>query len=94
MISIQKNLSELEKSHQLRTVALECYLSAINNMAQYTVDLDASITVPHRNYLSNLAGEVAEAVSYTHLDVYKRQRSTRLSAGRAGSFREIRHLRL
>jgi GGDEF domain-containing protein len=72
MISIQKNLSELEKSHQLRTVALECYLSAINNMAQYTVDLDASITVPHRNYLSNLAGEVAEA----SLDALAESRAT------------------
>ena len=61
MISIQQNLTELEKSYQLRTKALECYVAAINNMAQYTVELDASITVSHRKYLSGLAVEVAEA---------------------------------
>ena len=61
MISIQQSLTELEKSHQLRTMALECYVSAIKNMAQYTVELDASITVSHREYLSGLAVEVADA---------------------------------
>jgi GGDEF domain-containing protein len=61
MISIQQNLTELEKSHRLRTIALDCYLAAIANMAHYAVDLDAAITAPHRQYLSNLAAELAEA---------------------------------
>jgi GGDEF domain-containing protein len=61
MISIQQNLTDLEKSHQMRTMALECYLSAINGMSQYAVDLNATITPPHRKYLSDLAAEVAES---------------------------------
>ncbi len=61
MISIQQSLTELEKSHQLRTTALECYLSAIKNMAHYTVDLNPTITRPHRQYLTNLAAELADA---------------------------------
>jgi len=61
MISIQQNLTELEKTHQLRQIALQCYLTAIDNMAQYAVDLDAAITGPHRQYLANLAAELASA---------------------------------
>jgi GGDEF domain-containing protein len=61
MISIQQNLTELERCHQLRTMALDCYLAAIANMAHYAVDLDAAITAPHRKYLSDLAAELAEA---------------------------------
>lgn len=61
MISIQQNLSELEKSHQSRTMALDCYLAAIGNMAQYAVDLEPALTVPHRKYLSNLSEELANA---------------------------------
>ena len=61
MISIQQNLSELEKTHQMRQIALECYLAAIGNMAHYAVDLESAITGPHRQYLSNLAAELAAA---------------------------------
>jgi len=61
MISIQENLAELEKIHQLRRVVLDCYIGAINNIAHYAVDLDNSITAPHRQYLSNLASELADA---------------------------------
>jgi GGDEF domain-containing protein len=60
MISIQQNLSELERAHQLRTIALECYIDAIKNVAHYAVDLDATLTVPHRKYLSDLATELAD----------------------------------
>ena len=61
MISIQENLTELEKIHQLRRIALDCYIWAIKNIAHYAVDLDNSITAPHREYLSNLAAELADA---------------------------------
>jgi GGDEF domain-containing protein len=60
MISIQQSISDLEKSQQLRTLALDCYLAAINNMGHYAVELDGAITGPHRQYLSALAAEVAE----------------------------------
>jgi GGDEF domain-containing protein len=61
MISIQKNLTELEKGHQERKAALDCYIAAIANMAHYAVDLEASITAPHREYLSKLAAELEDA---------------------------------
>ena len=61
MISIQQNLSELEKSHQLRTMALDCYIAAVSNISEYAVELDASITAPHRQYVSALAAELAGA---------------------------------
>jgi GGDEF domain-containing protein len=61
MISIQQNLTELEKTHQQRQTALDCYLAAIGNMAQYAVDLEPEITGPHRKYLSNLAADLAAA---------------------------------
>jgi GGDEF domain-containing protein len=40
---------------------LECYLSAIRNVAHYTIELDDELTAPHRKYLAALAGEVASA---------------------------------
>jgi GGDEF domain-containing protein len=42
-------------------MVLDCYLTAIRNVAHYTVDLDDEITVPHRQYLTALASEVASA---------------------------------
>ena len=59
MISIQQNLSDLEKTHQLQTLALECYRGAIETMAQYTVDFDGIVAEQHRKYLLALAAEVA-----------------------------------
>jgi GGDEF domain-containing protein len=61
MISIQQNLNDLEKSHRLQAISLDCYLAAINNVAHYAVDLDAAITAPHRKYLADLAGELIYA---------------------------------
>jgi len=52
-------MTELERSHQLRSVVLDCYLLAIKNMANYAVDLDEEVTGPHRKYLKQLADEVA-----------------------------------
>jgi GGDEF domain-containing protein len=60
MISIRESISDLERSQQLRTLALDCYLTAIKNMAHYVVELDDSITAPHRKYLSALAEDVAQ----------------------------------
>jgi GGDEF domain-containing protein len=61
MTSIQNSLDELERCHAARDMLLDCYLSAIRNVAHYTVELDDEITVPHRQYLTALAGEVASA---------------------------------
>src|SRR5580704_1597608 len=59
MISLLNSISDLEKSQQSRDLALECYLAAIRNMAQYAVELGPETTALHRKYLE----EVAEQVS-------------------------------
>ncbi|HWC97167.1 MAG TPA: hypothetical protein VG456_10465, partial [Candidatus Sulfopaludibacter sp.] len=59
MISIRKNVNELDRCHEVRDLALDCYVNAIRNAAQYAVELDSQITTPHRQYLNNLAVEVA-----------------------------------
>ena len=61
MTSIQNSLNDLERSNEARDMLLDCYLMAIKNMAHYAIELDEEITVPHRKYLTALAGEVASA---------------------------------
>jgi len=58
MISIRHSINELEESERLRALALECYLSAIRNVADYAVELEAEITVPYRSHVTTLAREV------------------------------------
>ncbi|MBZ5728431.1 MAG: GGDEF domain-containing protein [Acidobacteriia bacterium] len=72
MISIQNSLTELQRCHQLRDQALDCYLSAIRNVADYAIELDDGITGPHRQYLTALAGEVAAGTP----EVLERSRAT------------------
>jgi len=52
-------MSELDRCQQERSLALECYLAAIRNTAQYVVELDDSITAPHREYLGVVAQDVS-----------------------------------
>jgi len=61
MTSIQDSLTELEQCQAAREMVLDCYLTAIRNVAHYTIELDDEITTPHRQYLTALAGEVASA---------------------------------
>jgi GGDEF domain-containing protein len=61
MSSIQNSLTDLERCQAARDMLLDCYLTAIGNMAHYAIDLDDEITVPHRQYLTVLAEEVASA---------------------------------
>lgn len=61
MISVQQSVSDLEKSPPLPTLALECYIAAIRNMAHYTIEFDDAISGTHRNYLAALAADVAQA---------------------------------
>jgi GGDEF domain-containing protein len=42
-------------------VVLDCYLTAIRNVAHYTIELDDEISTPHRQYLTALAGELGSA---------------------------------
>jgi len=59
MISIQSSLTDLERSHQLRTAVLDCYVSAIRNIADYAVEFDEKIVGPHRKHLNALATDVS-----------------------------------
>jgi GGDEF domain-containing protein len=59
MISIRESVEALEKCYQEKTLAVECYLAAIKNLAHYTVDMDDEITSAQRRYLEALATEVA-----------------------------------
>ena len=61
MTSIQDSLTELEQCQAAREMVLDCYLTAIRNVAHYTIELDDEITTPHRQYLTALAGEVSSA---------------------------------
>ncbi len=60
MISIRQTLSELEQFHENNGVALDCYLTALKSMAQYTVELEQPLTDAHRQYLITLATEAAD----------------------------------
>ena len=62
MISIRNEVDELERFHQLRKLATDCYTLAIRNAAEYAVELEANLTDPHRNHLLALAQEVAEGI--------------------------------
>jgi diguanylate cyclase (GGDEF)-like protein len=59
MISIRSSLADLEKCHQERDVAVDCYVAAIKNLAHYTIDLEPAITEPQRQYLNALADDAA-----------------------------------
>src|SRR5215467_3626719 len=61
MISIRNEVEELERFHRLRQRAVDCYVTAIRNSAEYAVELEGHLTEPHRKHLQALADEVAEA---------------------------------
>lgn len=63
MISIKNNVAELERCHQERDAAVACYLTAIRNIAQYTIELNEEISAPQRAHLGALADEVATGKS-------------------------------
>lgn len=59
MISIRKNVTELERCLQQRDLTLECYVNALRSLAHYAVELDQQLTPPYRQYLNNLAEGIA-----------------------------------
>jgi GGDEF domain-containing protein len=61
MTPTQNSLDDLERCQTARDVLLDCYLTAIRNVAHYAIDLHDEITVPYRQYLTALAGELASA---------------------------------
>ncbi len=59
MISIRNSLSELEKCHQERLQAVDTYVAAIKNVAQYTIEVDKPLADHQKSYLEALASTVA-----------------------------------
>lgn len=60
MISIQSSLTELERSHQQQETVLDCYVTALRNIAHYALELDEGVTAQYRQHLIALAQEVAD----------------------------------
>jgi hypothetical protein len=67
MISIRHSIDELEKSQTLRVLVLDCYLSAIRNLADYAIKLRRKSPGRTRGHATSLARDVEmggpEAVS-------------------------------
>jgi diguanylate cyclase (GGDEF)-like protein len=59
MISLLKPINDLERCQQARELALDCYLSAIRNIAQYAIELEPETTALYRKYLEDLAAQVS-----------------------------------
>lgn len=59
MISIRDSVTELERCYGERDAALDCYLTAIRNIAHYTIQLDDQMSGPQRAHLAALADDVA-----------------------------------
>lgn len=59
MISIQSSLTELERSHQIRAAVMDCYVTAIKNIAHYLLEVDEEFTEGHRKSLGALATDVS-----------------------------------
>src|SRR3954464_5230382 len=58
MISIRTELNDLERSLQQREATLDCYLTAIRNVAHYALELDEDLTKQFRKHLGALADDV------------------------------------
>jgi GGDEF domain-containing protein len=58
LISLRESVAELDRFHEVRKATLECYLTAIQGIARYAVELDEQSTGTYRLHLENLASEV------------------------------------
>ncbi|HEY7391819.1 MAG TPA: diguanylate cyclase [Bryobacteraceae bacterium] len=58
LLSLRKNSREPETAEPLGTPALECYVAAIDNLAQYAIELEEPTTKAYQGYLRSLAREV------------------------------------
>jgi GGDEF domain-containing protein len=59
MISIQESIAELEREHRERRLVAECYSAAIQNAAEYAIELEPAITDPYRKELMEVAQQVS-----------------------------------
>ena len=59
MISIRSEVEELERYHQIRARAINCYVAAIRNIADYAIELEPAATGAYRQHLSTVAESVS-----------------------------------
>jgi GGDEF domain-containing protein len=59
MISIQESMAALDRAERLGSLTLDCYVTAIQNIAHYAVEIEDSITGRYRQHLEALAAEVS-----------------------------------
>ncbi|HLI85821.1 MAG TPA: diguanylate cyclase [Bryobacteraceae bacterium] len=58
LISLRKSSREAEQDLTPRSVAEECYVAALDNLAQYAIELEETTTKAYQGYLKDLAREV------------------------------------
>jgi GGDEF domain-containing protein len=60
LISLRKSSREAEQVQTPRSLAEECYVAAIDNIAHYAIELEEATTKAYQGYLKDLAREVEE----------------------------------
>lgn len=60
MISILDAMTDLERCDQQRLLALECYTTAIKNVAQYAIETEEPVTEEYRKHLTTLGDTLVE----------------------------------
>ncbi len=58
MISIRESINELERIDKLPSAAFECYLSALQALAQYAVEFDEDAASAYRRRVAGLCGDL------------------------------------
>jgi diguanylate cyclase (GGDEF)-like protein len=72
MISLLKPMNDLEQCQKGRELALDCYVAAIRNIAQYAVELEPQTTASYRKYLEEMAAQASTGTG----DALKESRAT------------------
>jgi GGDEF domain-containing protein len=63
MISIRDSINDLEKSEEVRRLALDCYLAAIKNVARYAIQLDSGIVGPYKASVAAVAEDLERSAT-------------------------------
>jgi GGDEF domain-containing protein len=61
MISIQQSIAELEQEQRERQLVAECYSAAIENAAEYAIELEAPITDPYWKELREVVQRISNS---------------------------------
>jgi hypothetical protein len=61
MISIQQSIAELEQEQRERQLVAECYSAAIENAAEYAIELEGAITDSYRKELREVVQRISNS---------------------------------